>query len=40
VEELRKTAIEDGMSTLLQDGIAQVFKGNTDIYQVLSVCSK
>jgi type II secretory ATPase GspE/PulE/Tfp pilus assembly ATPase PilB-like protein len=40
VEEIRKAAIEDGMSTLMQDGIAQVFKGNTDIYQVLSVCSK
>lgn len=40
VEDVRKTAIDDGMVTLLQDGIAQVFKGNTDIYQVLSVCSK
>ena len=40
VEDIRKTAVADGMSTLLQDGIACVFNGHTDIHQVMSVCSK
>jgi type II secretory ATPase GspE/PulE/Tfp pilus assembly ATPase PilB-like protein len=38
VEELRKQAIADGMTTLMQDGIWKVFEGKTDIKQVRSVC--
>ncbi|PIQ97841.1 MAG: pilus assembly protein [Nitrospinae bacterium CG11_big_fil_rev_8_21_14_0_20_56_8] len=38
VEELRAQAIGDGMTTLKQDGIWKVFKGDTDLKQVLSVC--
>jgi len=37
-EELRTKAIEDGMSTLKQDGIQKVFEGNCDLKQVLAVC--
>ena len=37
-EELRTTAIEEGMCTLKQDGIQKVFKGDCDLKQVLSVC--
>ncbi len=37
-EELRAKAIEDGMSTLKQDGIQKVFKGDCDLKQVLAVC--
>ena len=38
VEDLRKQAIADGMTTLKQDGIYKVFKGDCDLKQVLSVC--
>jgi type II secretory ATPase GspE/PulE/Tfp pilus assembly ATPase PilB-like protein/GAF domain-containing protein len=38
VEELRKQAISDGMTTLKQDGIRKVFKGDCDLKQVLAVC--
>ncbi len=38
VEELRRQAIEDGMTTLMQDGIWKVFEGKTDMKQVRSVC--
>jgi len=40
VEDLRNVAIKGGMTTLLQDGIHQTFLGNTDMKQVLSVCSR
>lgn len=40
VEELRTLAIEQGMRTLLQDGIAKVFQGKTDFAQVRRVCTK
>jgi len=40
VEDIRKQAIEDGMTTLKQDGISKVFQGHTDIRQVRSVCIK
>ncbi|MGH8055796.1 MAG: GspE/PulE family protein, partial [Candidatus Entotheonellia bacterium] len=40
MEEIRKQARADGMTTLKQDGIAKVFKGMTDIRQVRSVCIK
>lgn len=39
VEDLREVAIKGGMTTLLQDGIHNTFLGNTDMKQVLSVCS-
>ena len=38
VEDLRKQAIKDGMTTLKQDGIYKIFKGDCDLKQVLSVC--
>jgi type II secretory ATPase GspE/PulE/Tfp pilus assembly ATPase PilB-like protein len=37
-EELRITAISEGMNTLKQDGIQKVFKGDCDLKQVLAVC--
>ena len=40
VEDIRKQAIADGMTTLKQDGISKVFQGHTDIRQVRSVCIK
>jgi type II secretory ATPase GspE/PulE/Tfp pilus assembly ATPase PilB-like protein len=40
VEKIRKLAIEAGMRTLLQDGIAKVLAGITDMKQVLAVCNK
>ncbi|HVR69874.1 MAG TPA: ATPase, T2SS/T4P/T4SS family [Vicinamibacteria bacterium] len=40
VEELRKQAIKDGMTTLLQDGIEKVVQGVTDFKQVRAVCLK
>ncbi|WP_282011106.1 ATPase, T2SS/T4P/T4SS family [Nitrospina watsonii] len=38
VEEIRKQAAKDGMTTLKQDGIWKVFKGDCDLKQVLAVC--
>jgi type II secretory ATPase GspE/PulE/Tfp pilus assembly ATPase PilB-like protein len=38
VPELRKQAIEEGMTTLLQDGIMKVLKGDTTLEQVRRVC--
>jgi type II secretory ATPase GspE/PulE/Tfp pilus assembly ATPase PilB-like protein len=38
VEEIRRIAIGEGMTTLLQDGIAKVFQGHTDFTQVRRVC--
>jgi len=40
VEDLREVAIKSGMTTLLQDGIHHTFDGDTDMKQVLSVCSR
>ena len=40
IEELRKQAVRDGMTTLLQDGIQKVIKGVTDFKQVRAVCIK
>jgi type II secretory ATPase GspE/PulE/Tfp pilus assembly ATPase PilB-like protein len=40
IEELRKQALRDGMTTLLQDGIQKVIKGITDFKQVRAVCIK
>jgi type II secretory ATPase GspE/PulE/Tfp pilus assembly ATPase PilB-like protein len=39
-ENLRDQAIQDGMTTLMQDGIRKVFLGLTDIQQVRRVCLK
>lgn len=40
VDEIRRLAIAGGMRTLLQDGIAKVVAGATDMKQVLAVCSR
>jgi type II secretory ATPase GspE/PulE/Tfp pilus assembly ATPase PilB-like protein len=40
VEKIRRLAVEGGMRTLLQDGIAKVMFGLTDMKQVLAVCSR
>jgi type II secretory ATPase GspE/PulE/Tfp pilus assembly ATPase PilB-like protein len=40
VEEMRDQAIEQGMTTLLQDGIFKSLKGLTDFKQVRRVCIK
>jgi type II secretory ATPase GspE/PulE/Tfp pilus assembly ATPase PilB-like protein len=40
IAELRKQAMTDGMTTLLQDGIQKVIKGITDFKQVRAVCIK
>ncbi|MBN1473984.1 MAG: Flp pilus assembly complex ATPase component TadA [Syntrophaceae bacterium] len=39
-EPIRETAIEEGMTTLLQDGIQKVLEGYTDLKQVRRVCIK
>ena len=40
VEALRNNAMEQGMTTLLQDGILKTFQGYTDFLQVRRVCIK
>jgi type II secretory ATPase GspE/PulE/Tfp pilus assembly ATPase PilB-like protein len=40
MEDLRKQAIKDGMTTLRQDGIRKTFLGQTDFLQVRKVCIK
>ena len=40
VEEMRKPAVAEGMTTLLQDGIVKVLRGHTDFQQVRAVCIK
>jgi type II secretory ATPase GspE/PulE/Tfp pilus assembly ATPase PilB-like protein len=40
VEELRQLGIHGGMTTLLQDGISKTLSGQTDLKQVLAVCSR
>jgi len=40
MEELRKQAMKDGMTTLMQDGIRKVLLGQTDMIQVRKVCIK
>jgi Type II secretory pathway, ATPase PulE/Tfp pilus assembly pathway, ATPase PilB len=40
VAELRKQAMEEGMTTLLQDGVMKVLKGETTLEQVRRVCMK
>ena len=38
IEDLREQAIKDGMTTLKQDGIRKIFKGQCDLKQVHAVC--
>jgi type II secretory ATPase GspE/PulE/Tfp pilus assembly ATPase PilB-like protein len=40
VEEMRRQAVAEGMTTLLQDGIIKVLRGHTDFQQVRAVCIK
>jgi type II secretory ATPase GspE/PulE/Tfp pilus assembly ATPase PilB-like protein len=40
VDEIRRLAIANGMTTLIQDGIEKVLSGSTDLKQVLAVCSR
>ena len=40
VEEIRRLSAAGGMTSLLQDGIAKVLEGKTDLKQVLAVCSR
>jgi len=40
MEDIRRQAVRDGMTTLMQDGIRKVFLGLTDIMQVRKVCIK
>ena len=37
-ESLQSLALKEGMRTLKMDGIKKVFKGETDLSQVLKVC--
>ena len=38
IEDIRIQAMKEGMTTLKQDGILKVFKGDCDLKQVLAVC--
>jgi len=40
MEDIRKQAVKDGMTTLMQDGIRRVLLGVTDLQQVRRVCIK
>ncbi len=40
IEYIRKQAIDDGMTTLKQDGILKCFQGLTDLKEVRKVCIK
>ncbi|RMG18269.1 MAG: GspE/PulE family protein [Planctomycetota bacterium] len=40
VAEIRDLALEEGMTTLKQDGIRKVLSGHTDIHEVRRVCIK
>ena len=40
VADIRKNGIEEGMTTLLQDGIIKALKGDTTVEQVRRVCIK
>jgi type II secretory ATPase GspE/PulE/Tfp pilus assembly ATPase PilB-like protein/putative methionine-R-sulfoxide reductase with GAF domain len=39
VEKIRRLAISEGMTTLIQEGVQNIFSGHTDPKQVISVCS-
>jgi type II secretory ATPase GspE/PulE/Tfp pilus assembly ATPase PilB-like protein len=38
IDEIRKIAIHEGMTTLMQDGVQKIFDGHTDFKQVRAVC--
>lgn len=38
VDELRALAMEEGMQTLIMDGLQKIFEGTTDLDEVLKVC--
>tara|TARA_B100000315_G_scaffold250300_1_gene282849 strand:- start:470 stop:916 length:447 start_codon:yes stop_codon:yes gene_type:complete len=38
IEEIKKQAKKDGMTTIYQDGVRKIFKGDTDLIQVKKVC--
>lgn len=40
IDELRQCAMKAGMTTLFQDGVEKAVAGQTDIKQVLAVCSR
>ncbi|MCW7753718.1 GspE/PulE family protein [Desulfobotulus sp. H1] len=40
MEDIRKLAVAEGMTTLKQDGILKIFSGYTDLLQVRKVCIK
>ena len=40
IDDIRKLARAAGMTTLLQDGVQKVIAGQTDMKQVLAVCSR
>jgi len=40
MEELREQSVNDGMTSLKQDGIAKIFSGDCDLLQVRKVCIK
>jgi type II secretory ATPase GspE/PulE/Tfp pilus assembly ATPase PilB-like protein len=40
MDAIREQAIQDGMTTLTQDGIEKIFAGHTDLLQVRKVCIK
>jgi len=39
-DEIRRRAVEDGMTTLKQDGILKVFRQLTDIHEIRRICIK
>jgi len=39
-EEIRQLALEEGMKTLMQDGIEKALRGLTSFEEVLSVCAR
>ncbi len=40
IAAVRKTAMGEGMRTLMQSGILKVISGDTDFVEVLSVCMR
>jgi len=38
-DEIQKLSIVEGMRTLMQDGIAKMFKGQTDLAQIRKVAA-
>ncbi|WP_020675128.1 GspE/PulE family protein [Geopsychrobacter electrodiphilus] len=38
MEDLQKIAVENGMRTLMMDGVSKILSGHTDLQQILRVC--